>query len=90
MGRWDCFSAANETLPDTPERFTTVLTQHFAEPVQQQLRFAILFIPLLCQWAAISRRPAVHLTRRGTLNKPWERQLGELLAGALLDMLSVR
>src|SRR5260370_33428748 len=34
---------------------------------------AIFFIPVLCQWAAISGRPAVHLTRLGTLSKPWER-----------------
>jgi hypothetical protein len=31
MGRWDCFSGTNETLPEAPERFTIVLTQHFAE-----------------------------------------------------------
>ena len=68
-----------------------VLTQHFAEPVEQYLRRAIFFIPLLCQWAAISRRPAVHLTRLGTLNKPWERcTWANCWRGALLDMLSVR
>ena len=91
MGRWDCFSAGNETFRDSSQRLPSVPRNTLQRRLQQYLRLAIFFIPLLCQWAAISHRPAVHLTRLGTLNKPWERfTWANFWRGALLDMLSVR
>src|SRR5713226_2938874 len=81
----------DETLRDASERDCRRSHATLCRACAAITGARIFFIPLLCQWAAISRRAAVHLTRLGTLNKRWERcTWANCWRGALLDMLSVR